>query len=257
MAGVASLITRPFREMGKGAANASDALLKRGAFSAAGAFERVGGFVGGVTKGVLNLASASTVYYPALILGGTIKGSGQMIKGFAKGLGGSADDAVRAGTKGLKRKKLGQAAAEATSSASPLTRQQASGRWSWNDADGSHYYRQVHTKAKVDANGNVMKDADGNIIRERTGVDYYKDSPIGRQHITGEEYGTARKKWINSLPDESEIDDIADIAADVSETAAGDGAGVNLWQFMSDHPVMGTAGMLGGGMLLGEFLDED
>lgn len=52
-------------------------------------------------------------------------------------------------------------------------------------------------------------------------------------------------------------DEISDIATDVSETAAGDGAGVNLWQFMSDHPVMGTAGMLGGGMLLGEFLDED
>lgn len=254
MAGVASLITRPFRQSKKGVLNAVDAIVKRGSFESAGAIERLGGFVGGVAKTALNAATAIP-YWAGLTVGGIAYSGGKLVKGFGKGLV-SADDIAKTGSK-LKRKKLGQAAAEATGSTSPLTRQQASGRWSWNDADGSHYYRQVHTKAKVDANGNVMKDADGNVIRERTGVDYYKDSPIGRQHITGEEYGTARKKWINSLPDESEIDDIADIAADVSETAAGDGAGVNLWEFVGKHPVVSTAGLLGGGMLLGEFLDED
>lgn len=249
MAGAASLITRPFRQMAKGTDNMMNALAKRGSFKDAGLLERFGGAVGGFTKVGLNLASLP-VYYPSLAVGGAIMGSGKVIKGFAKGLAGNADDVAEAGAKGLKKKTL-SGAADATPQ---LSRQEAAGRWSWNDADGSHYYRKTKTRAKLDANGKPVLDADGKPVRERVGVEYFKDSPIGVQHIDGKEYGAARKKWLDSLPDESEI---ASIAEDVSETAAGDGAGINLWQFMSDHPVMGTVGMVGGGMLLGEFLDED
>lgn len=49
----------------------------------------------------------------------------------------------------------------------------------------------------------------------------------------------------------------ANVAREVAEATPEDNAGVNLWQMISDHPVIATGGLLGGGMLLGEFLEED
>ena len=254
MAGVASLITRPFREMAKGGDNVVSAIVKRGAFESSSAFERVGGVLGGMAKVGLNMA-AMPLYYPALAAGSVLKGSGQVIKGFAKGLGGKADDVAKTGSK-LKRKKLGQAAADATGG--PKLNMAGRGTDTYFNYDGVNY-RQTFAR---DADGNIIRDANG-----KAQVSYGRQQDNGTYtEISGKRFGgiknAASQQGASFYTSEDDLlasmqDDIADIAADVSETAAGDGAGVNLWQMISDHPVMATGGLLGGGMLLGELLDED
>lgn len=47
------------------------------------------------------------------------------------------------------------------------------------------------------------------------------------------------------------------IAEQISQTATGDGAGVNLQEFIQEHPVMSMGGAAVGGALIGNMLDDD
>ena len=212
----------------------------------------VGKVLGGVAKtpgAVVGFASATALG----ATGGIIKATGQGII-----------DGVKSANK-LKRKIIGEAAEaaikgednvvnEVNKNINELTKQQASNIWSFKDENGRHYYRQVQTRAKVDANGNIVKDANNNVIREKVGTKYYMDSAIGRQTIDGVEYGNARKKWLGSLPDEN---DIMDIAQETAESGIGDGAGFDIFQFASDHPVGTALAGLGVGVVGANLLDDD
>lgn len=100
----------------------------------------------------------------------------------------------------------------------------------------------------------------------------YQSREVGGkyQNITGTAFGKANKArtgdaylsyddmiMARHAPTSAVDDEVADVARGIAETGPEDSAGINLWQMISDHPVMATGGLLGGGMLLGEFLDED
>lgn len=200
-------------------------------------------------KTVVKAPGAVIGFTSATVLGAT----GGIVKATGQGL--------VAGVKGaskLKTKMLGEAAEVAAKggddvansvnkSTNELTRQQASNMWSFKDENGRHYYRQVQTKAKVDADGNIIKDADGNVIREKIGTKYYIDSSIGRQNINGVEYGNARRKWLNSLPNETvDASQIDDIIQETSESGAGWWDGIPGWAKTAS---VATAGAVAGAVL--------
>lgn len=100
---------------------------------------------------------------------------------------------------------------------------------------------------------NMFRNGD-NIYRYQVGADGQT-----RTYQTRTKTDKGWSAWEDSTSTEYNraLQEHLDIAQEISQTGPTDNAGVNLWQFVSDYPVISTAGLLGGGMLLGEFLDED
>lgn len=74
------------------------------------------------------------------------------------------------------------------------------------------------------------------------------------QSINGQRFGKAKSSFSQ---DGGTFVDPSDIADDISKTAAGDGAGFNLLQFSSDHPVGTALAGLGIGVVGANLLDDD
>lgn len=134
-------------------------------------------------------------------------------------------------------------------------------RSSGNSAAREAIERNTKSNTNRTASMDPTKSDYTNMFRNGDNVYRYQVGSDGktRSYQTRTKTDKGWSPWEDSTATEYDraLQEHLDIAKDISETAAGDGAGVNLWQFVSDHPVVSTAGLLGGGMLLGEFLDED
>lgn len=281
------IVTTPGASMlnyaGDSAKKFKDIMLKQGSFANAGKLERFGGMIGaglgtvgglvggtvaGMTGGIIGGGLGGLAMFGAWAGGGAVKGAGRTLRGVAKGSG--LDVAADKAGRGLKKvgqgiktkfdgkmktKTIQNSADDAADAATEaihvgLTRDEAKKHWSWKDDDGNYYYRKVLSEAVLDSNGKHIIDPETKKAKRKyKGVEYYKQTPDGKVKIDGKEYGEARQKWINSLPE--------DVADDISKTETAERAGVNLSEFLTDHPVLSTAGLIGGGFLLSELLDDD
>lgn len=189
----------------------------------------VGKVLGGVAKApgaVVGFAGATAVG----TVGGAIKATG---KGIVSG--------AKAASK-LKTKVLGEAAEAAAKGSDDVVK--AAAKKGANAVSPPNYnYRQ----------------------RVQDGVEIFERQPrSGKgkkkwESISSKDYADARRRNHTS---ESEFSDQLlpapiEVADDVSKTAAGDGAGVNLLQFASEHPVGTALAGLGVGVVGANIFDDD
>lgn len=149
------------------------------------------------------------------------KGVGTGAKGgFNKVLSSKIKDAGKKGAKAVK---------EAVSNGSDVVQDAIN----FVGTDGAKYSRVKNPKW---VEGSARKSNGG----VRNQYLYTKDG----QSISGKVFGQAHA-------------DAEKVAKNISETAAGEHAGFDLGEFMSDHPVVTAAAGVGAGFALGSILDDD
>ena len=104
--------------------------------------------------------------------------------------------------------------------------------------DGDKFYRQVEGGKKQEIDSKLY----GNANSRRISID--KANSPSHKNYTGDNYS-------NTFTMEEEV------ANTISKTAAGDGAGVDLLQFSSKHPVGTALAGLGVGVVGANLLDDD
>ena len=120
--------------------------------------------------------------------------------------------------------------------------QSSDGTISFKGKDGITYERHKNPNWKE---GDVRKSS-----ANPNGRNQYLYTANG-QSINGQAFGKAKSSFTQ---DGGTFSDIAD---DISKTAAGDGAGIDLLQFASDHPVGTALAGLGVGIVGAELLDDN
>lgn len=120
--------------------------------------------------------------------------------------------------------------------------QSSDGTISFKGKDGITYERHKNPNWKE---GDVRKSS-----TNPNGRNQYLYTANG-QSINGQAFGKAKSSFTQ---DGGTFSDIAD---DISKTAAGDGAGIDLLQFASDHPVGTALAGLGVGVIGANLLDDD
>lgn len=120
--------------------------------------------------------------------------------------------------------------------------QSSDGTISFKGKDGITYERHKNPNWKE---GDVRKSS-----TNPNGRNQYLYTANG-QSINGQEFGKAKSSFTQ---DGGTFSDIAD---NISKAAAGDGAGIDLLQFASDHPVGTALAGLGVGVVGANLLDDD
>ena len=208
----------------------------------------------------------------AKMLGGigkaVVGAGGTVLKSGAKFLG---DDAVEALGRGV-----GKAQKGLDDIVQAAVKQDEIYKAAKNEARGIKEARGVKSESAKEAILRGTQSSDGTIsFKGKDGVTYERHknpnwkegdvrksstNPNGRnqylytangQSINGQAFGKAKSSFTQ---DGGTFSDIAD---DISKTAAGDGSGIDLLQFASDHPVGTALAGLGVGIIGAELLDDD
>lgn len=180
------------------------------------------------------------------VVGGAIKSTGQGIASGVKAAG------------NLKTKILGEAAEEVIKDTAEVA--------SKNSDDiqkiikPAKNYKQRTEFGSADGTRYRMREVDGQKIYESKAKDGNWDKIQTQGHTKASKiYGQAKEKYIaynDSLAEEASKFE-QQVAEDIAKTAPGDGAGFNLKQFASDHPVGTALAGLGVGMGVHALFDDD
>ena len=203
------------------------------------------------------------------VLGGAGKGAAKIVN--------AVDDA------GAVMKNAAMNATDAISDAYRTTRMQSAKvidemEEGIRDASGKKIKKPKIKEARVSGNesNNVVDEAinhnnTAKVTYSRDGNKYYRQVEGGkRQEIDSKLYGTANSRRISNdkatIPSHKNYTESnysktftmeEEIADDIAKTAAGDGAGIDLLQFASGHPVGTALAGIGVGIIGANIFDDD
>lgn len=223
--------------------------------------EGVGKAAGGFVGGSAALATDAVVG----ITTGAVKGTGAIAKGFGSGAKKGFGTLLNKNIKNTGRK-AGDAASKAVGEVEEKVGKAASDIGEKAKKAGGKL-----KEARVSQNKDVTNEAIQKVTYSREKDKYYRQVEGGRrQEIDSKMYGKANSRRISndraSTPSHKNYtgDNYSntftmeeEIADDIAKTGAGDGAGIDLLQFASDHPVGTALAGLGVGVVGANLFDSD